>query len=492
MIPARGLRGRGRGRMGYLEAPELFRWTTMQACGAWPWAVGSPAPTVGVPMGPNLNAAAGGTVGCDPISWFQQGLILNPSEFVLALPAEGKSTLVRHQVLGLHGFGAVPMVLGDLKPDYVDLIKAIGGQILPLGPGRGRINPLDPGEAAGAARRLTGAARLSLLADVHSRRATMVAALLTILRAAPPTDREEAITDRALRVLDDKHKRRKRPPILPDLLRVITEAPEDVRAVAIDRGSIERYREITEQLEASLQGLISGGRLGTVFSGHTTVPMQLGSPVCFDVSDVDDGRPDLQAALLLACWSSGFAAVNAAHALADAGLEPRRHFFLVLDELWRILRAGRGMVDRVDSLTRLNRQEGVGQAMISHTMSDLQALPAEEDRAKARGLVERAGMVILGGLPAAEMPLLSGVVRLTRAERHQLNGWANPAPYDPGTGQRATPPGLGKFLIKVGTHPGIRFRVQLTEIERALALHDTNKLWHEVSRIGSLPAPAAR
>ena len=48
-------------------------------------------------------------------------------------------------------------------------------------------------------------------------------------------------------------------------------------------------------------------------------------------------------------------------------------------------------VDRVDALTRLNRQRGVAMAMVSHTMSDLLALPTEEDRMKARGFVERFG-----------------------------------------------------------------------------------------------------
>ena len=62
------------------------------------------------------------------------------------------------------------------------------------------------------------------------------------------------------------------------------------------------------------------------------------------------------------------------------------------------------MIDRVDALTRLNRQFGVGVAMITHTMKDLLSLPTEEDRMKAAGLVERAGMGICGGLPAAEMP----------------------------------------------------------------------------------------
>jgi hypothetical protein len=424
---------------------------------------------------------------CDPISWFQRAkLIANPSAFVLGKPALGKSTLVRRMALGLSGYGVMPLVLGDLKPDYVDLIAALGGQIITLGRGRGYLNVLDPGEATAAAARLraAGYAReaTQVLADAHGRRHTMVAALLTIMRAAPPTDREETILDRALKVLDARHTGI---PVLADLLQVIQDGPSEVRAVALDRGDTSRYQDITENLEASLIGLIGGGRLGETFSRHTTNPMRRDAPVVYDVSSIDDSEMDLQAATLLACWSAGFGTVNVANALADTHLEPRRHYFVVLDELWRALRAGRGMVDRVDALTRLNRQRGVGMAMISHTMSDLLALPTQEDRAKARGFVERSGMVICGGLPSAEMPQLTAAVPLSRAEQDLLIGWQDPPAWDPATGRESEPPGRGKFLVKVGGRPGIPVYVQLTGAEQHI--HDTNKRWHERSRIASLP-----
>jgi hypothetical protein len=38
-------------------------------------------------------------------------------------------------------------------------------------------------------------------------------------------------------------------------------------------------------------------------------------------------------------------------------------------------------------------------------------------------------------------------------------------------------------LIKVGGRPGIPVSVQLTSIERTI--HDTNRLWHEQSRVSS-------
>ncbi|MGY1638778.1 hypothetical protein ACI78V_19190 [Geodermatophilus sp. SYSU D00742] len=477
---ARGWPGRGRGSATYVQAPDEWRATTVQACGLWPFAAGAGTPMTGVPLGRNL--LTGATLCCDPISWFQRArLISNPSAFVLGKPGLGKSTVVRRMALGLAGYGVLPMVLGDLKPDYVDLVEAIGGQVIRLGRGRGHLNVLDPGEAVAAAARLTGDARSQVLADAHGRRHAIVAALITVMRGAPPTDREETVLDRALRVLDDTHdSARLGAPTLHHLLAVLRAAPEDVRAAALDRGDRARYDDVTEDLEATLVGLTGGGRLGRIFAEPTTTPMRRDRPVVFDVSSIDDAQTDLQAAVLLACWSAGFGAISVAHALADAGLEPRRHHFVVLDELWRALRAGRGMVDRVDALTRLNRQRGVGMAMVSHTMSDLLALPTEEDRMKARGFVERSGMVICGGLPAAEMPMLSSAVPLTGAEQELLAGWQDPPAWNPGTGVEAEPPGRGHFLVKVGGRPGIPVHVALTEVEREL--NDTNKLWHELSR----------
>ena len=478
----RGWGGRGGGLSTLVQPADEWRGTTVQACGLWPFAVGTGTPMVGVPIGSNLQSGA--TLCCDPISWFQRAkLISNPSAFVLGKPGLGKSTIIRRMAAGLAGYGVQPLVLGDLKPDYVDLIEALGGQVISLGRGRGHLNILDPGDAKAAADRLTGKARAQVIADMQGRRHTMVSALLTLLRSEPPTDREETILDRALKVLDQRHEG---VPILSDLLQVIQDAPEEVRAVALDRGSMDRYRQITEGLEASLIGLVAGGRLGETFARHTTTPMHRDRPVVFDVSSIDDSETDLQAAVLLACWSAGFGTINVAHALADAGLEPRRHYFVILDELWRALRSGKGMVDRVDALTRLNRQRGVGMAMISHTMSDLMSLAHEEDRAKAKGFVERAGMVICGGLPSAEMPKLNTAIPFSQAEQQMLIGWQDPPAWDSMGNREVAPPGRGKFLVKVGGRPGIPVQVQLTSVETNI--NDTNKLWHETSRVSrSLP-----
>lgn len=480
----RGWSGPGRGSAAYVQAPNEWYGTTVQVCGLWPFSVGAGAPMVGVPLG--RHTETGATLCCDPISWFQRAkLISNPSMFVLGKPGLGKSTLVRRMCVGLTGYGVLPLVLGDLKPDYVDVVKALGGQVITLGRGRGYLNILDPGQARDAAERLREAGEErranEVLADAHGRRLTMVSALLTISRSKAPSDREETILDRALRYVDEVTAAEGRVPVLADLLAAIQTPPDEVRNVALDRGDMRRYHEITENLQASLVSLIQGGRLGETFAHETTVPMLRDRPVVYDVSAIDDSEMDLQAAILLACWSNGFGAINVANALADAGLEPRRHYFVVLDELWRALRAGHGMVDRIDALTRLNRQRGTGMAMISHTMSDLLALSSAEDRMKAKGFVERSGMVVCGGLPSAEMPKLTGAVPFSQAEQRMLIGWQDPPAWDPSTGREAEPPGRGKFLVKVGGRPGIPIHIDLTDAEKAI--NDTNRLWHEQSRI---------
>jgi len=473
----RGWTRRGGGHATYVQAAPEWRGTTVQVCGLWPFAAGTGTPMVGVPIGRHL--LSGATVCADPISWFQRAnLISNPSCFILGLPGRGKSSLVKRMALGLSGAGVLPLVLGDLRPDYVDLIREIGGQVIKLGRSRGYLNILDPGEATAAAQRLTGSARLELLADSLGRRHQMVATLITIMRAGPPTDREETILDRALRVLDDRHEG---VPVLADLVQVLSDGPEDIRQVALDRGVRERYDDLIENLLVTLTGLLGRGRLGEMFSAPTTTPMRRDRAVVFDISSIDDTEIALQGAALMACWSYGFGSVKVANALANAGLEPRRNRLAIMDELWRSLRAGQGLVDRVDALTRLNRAEGVGTAMISHTMADLMALPSEAERTKARGFVERSGMVICAGLPANEMPWLTSVVALSNAEQGMVTSWQDPPAWDPDLGAETAPPGRGNFLIKVGGRPGIPVHVELTAIERKLS--DTNQLWRQTSRI---------
>lgn len=463
---------RGRGRAGIIPVPQEWRGSSNQVCGLYPFSIGAGAPMVGVPLGTHLFTGA--TVCFDPISWFTRaGLLMNPSAFVMSIPGIGKSSLARRIVLGLAAFGYHSMILGDIRPDYVDLVQAMGGQVIRIGRGLSKLNPLDISSARQTAALLPGAAAREVLSEAYGRQHNMLVALVQLSRGVLPSDRERTILKRILEILNDRCPERS--PVIGDVLSILREGPDEVRAVALDRGDLARYKVITEDLEASLISVL-GGVFGDVFADQTTTHMQMDRSVCFDISSIADSDEGLQAAALLTCWTYGFGVISNAQVLADYGVIPRQLYHMVVDEMWRALRAGPGMVDRFDRSTRLNRRDGTATLFISHTMKDLESLPTETDRVKARGFVERAGAVLLGGLPASEMPLLDPVIGLSQVEKDMVTSWDSPEGWDAQAGHLGAKPGTGKFLIKVGGRPGIPLQVKLTAKENAIG--DTNKRWH--------------
>src|SRR4029077_3002625 len=127
----------------------------------------------------------------------------------------------------------------------------------------------------------------------------------------------------------------------------------------------------TDDLISSLRALAMGGGLGEIFSRRTDVEMRMDCSVNFNISTIARNELPTQAAALISCWNYGFGQVDVHNLLADEGLVKRQNFLAILDEMWRALQAGHGMVDRINESTRLNREDGVGMLYITHTLADM-------------------------------------------------------------------------------------------------------------------------
>ena len=200
--------------------------------------------------------------------------------------------------------------------------------------------------------------------------------------------------------------------------------------VVLDGGRDEVYDELLGPLQRSLLALLTGA-FGDVFARRCPAPTTAHPAVNIDTSRIKSGDAAFLAAVMMAAWSEIYGQVESEQALADAGLAPRRLYCLTLDELWRVLNLGGSMPDRVNELTRLNRTQGVGQIMITHSIRDLSG----SGRANVEGIEERAGALVVGGVPRAELDHLRRVMTLTDREARR---WAPGGRARPGSSSTAT------------------------------------------------------
>lgn len=482
-----GFRGRAAGTQRVISGGQEWQTTSNFSAGFNPNVIGAPAPVIGTPLGRHVTTGA--EIGCDPMAWFREGIISNPSCFVLSLPGLGKSTLIRKMQMGAVAQRQIPIVAGDIKAEYVGFTHQVGGQVITIGHGLGHLNPLDVGalgriipDLEGKREYLRSIGKEELIEtakeQVHGRQVTMVRMLLGLGRGTQPEDWEIMLVSSALRELYEQGEINwDNPPELVDLIALLETGTPDMRERARARDD-DAWNARVDNLILSLNSLLDG-QTGRIFSGQTTTPIDVdATAVCIDVSAIDSGDSAMKAAVMMACWSSALGAVEASHLLADAGLGPQRLFSVVMEEMWQVMSSASGMVDEIDALTRLNRTSGTALCMITHTFQDLEALPTEEDRKKAMGFIERAGMVICGGLPLSELDILSSRLQFTSAEASMITSWSmGSTPKRSRTrGARATPPGRGRFMVKPSKDgsPGIPLQTVLMPTEIEHRLHDTN------------------
>jgi hypothetical protein len=451
----------GGGHAANVEGGVVYTGTTQQLCGLYPFAVASGTTPPGVPIGRHMHTSE--PIGLDPAEWLREGLVSNTGMWVQGQPGIGKSTIVKRLAAGLSAFGFVVVVPGDTKGEYSPLINHLGGRVWKIGRGLHSLNPLDAGPLRTALAQTSGEERARLAETIRARRLSLLEALVVIVRRAEITVTERRLIDVALDMAVAADPTGE--PIIPDVVRVLTKPTDQLLAVAACDDQAGFRRDARDLLNTL--GLLCAGAIRGIFDRPSSVTADLDTPaLSLDISALDEDDDEVVAAAMLSSWAWAAAMIDGA-----AVLGRRRNVFRVQDELWRALRVAPGLVERSDRVTRLGRHRGEVSVQVTHSLDDLEALPTEADRAKARGMAARNGVMVLGGMADKELDGIRHITPLTEGESAMVRSWAAPPGWNRGT----LHPGRGKYLIKCGERIGLPVELTLVAAERQL--YDTDQAW---------------
>ncbi|MFJ4622560.1 ATP-binding protein [Streptomyces sp. NPDC088812] len=479
--PRLGWGGAFGGRVPVEDTGTVYTGPTSQAGGIYPFLLGSGLPPRGVPVG--RDVLTGELVCIDPSGWTGR-LTTNPGVWVMSQPGAGKSALVKRICLVYSAYGHMVCVPGDVKGEYSSLISELGGSVVRIGDGIGRINPLDSGPLKGRVQSLPADRREALLDVLNGRRLETLVALLSTKHGLgrSPDEIERSALDTAVQVASAAQPSGS-DPVVADVTAVLRSAPEELRSKLAADGT--RYQDLTRSVVAGLDNLI-GGPLKGLFDGATTTPLDINAPaVSVDISALRARGNDVVSAGMIATWAYTYSSIDSARSI---GLLDRK-LVLPMDEMWRALRSGPGLVDAMDAISRLNRTTDDVTIYVTHSLLDVEALPTEMDRAKARGLMDRCDTWVLGASTTEELGRVTGKRMLTEQEVMMVSSWASatstgldidPTTYDeddarPAEEETVRHPGRGKYLIKLGTRPGIAAALELTATEQRLYRTDNNR-----------------
>ncbi len=138
--PRRGWARPWGGRSAVLPPVPVYRGSTAQAQGLYPWLYGGGLTPAGAYLG--IDCLTGGAFSCHPLAWLADGLVSNPNILVTGVPGAGKSATIKALALRLMCFGVG--IAGDLRGFRPSLRRSGRGRGWPSARGSSRGQPHHP------------------------------------------------------------------------------------------------------------------------------------------------------------------------------------------------------------------------------------------------------------------------------------------------------------------------------------------------------------
>ncbi len=336
-----------------------------------------------------------------PGKLYRRGVLTNPNMFLAGQIGRGKSALAKSFASRCSAFGRRVYVPGDPKGEWAVVSRALGGQVIELGPGRAaRLNPLDegprPAEVDDAGWRVL----------VSQRRAGLLGALAEATLGRPLGPTERTALDAALAQATTTSS----VPVLPSAVEALFEPRESWRG-----SSVAQLRTDGRNVAHALGRLVYGDLAG-LFDGPSTTALDPALPmVSLDLSAISGSETLL--GLVMTCASTWMEAT-----LADPAGGQR---LVVYDEAWRLM-AQPSLLARMQAQWKLSRAWGLANLLVVHRLSDLDAVgdAGSEARGLAQGLLGDTATRVLYNEPYEEAQAAGRVLGLSSVEVAQLPGLA--------------------------------------------------------------------
>ncbi|WP_067484270.1 VirB4 family type IV secretion system protein [Actinomadura hibisca] len=445
--PRRGYSRAFAGRAPHIPSVPVFRGSTGQVQGLYPWLHGASMPPVGAYIG--VDCLNGSAFACHPIEWLHRGLITNPNMLITGVPGAGKSATIKALITRLSAYGVKAFILGDIKNEYAPLARAFGVEPVELGPGLGtRLNPLDSGPL-GANLPSDPEQLRERMEEIHRRRITLLSSLLVMRLGRDLSPTEEAAISLAIKYASGQATAATTltDPTIPQIWQLLRDPlPQMAEELRIRGEDITELREMIRPACDALGNMVQGSLSG-LFDAPTSVRLDFDAPIqTVDLSRID-GRGDETVAMTLACVSSwGQAAID----------EPGGPVRLVVrDELWRAMRIP-AMIRKVDSDLRLSRAQGTMQVLATHRLADFEAVGPEgsAEVAIARNLIASCDVRICLRQDTGPLAMTRDAIGLTDTECRHIASWS---------GEQ-----LGRAIWKIGRTASHVVQTVLTQEERHL------------------------